>query len=345
MVQDSMISVVVPVRDRAGRIEGLIEAVLGVLEKSFRNFEILIVDDGSRDHTVSSIKRLMEACENLRLITLSRPYGDHVAFAAGLDHAIGDYVIIMRPTFQDPPELIPALVAKADEGNDVVYVRHESRGGGLSGKASRAATALLFAVARSWTDLALDPYATEFQLFSRRAVNAANKLKEHTSFVRVLYAFLGYSVASITIEPPKATADDGRYTFRQKLGLAIETIVSFSHRPLRYAAVLALVISSLALLGSLYAVIAKVTSDEVVEGWTSIMVVMLFMFSILFGLLSVISEYVFRILRESQQRPLYYVREELGGSKVVVDSMLDADILGARNGAHEVRAAAKAGRR
>lgn len=323
MVQDSVISVVVTVRDQAPGIEDYVSAVLAVLEMSFRNFEILIVDDGSTDDSVECIKRCMAASEHIRLISLSRRHGEHVAFAAGLEHAIGDYVI--RSSFDDSPELIPSLVAKAEEGADIVYVRIERRDGGVLGRLPRAVTAALFGVAKRWTGLALDPYATTFQLFSRRAVNAATKLKEHSSYVPVLYAFLGYSVATIDAAPGTTKNAAERLSW-PKLRQAVDTIVSFSHRPLRYAALLALMISSSAFVGSLYVLIAKITSNRIVEGWASIMVVTLLMFSILFFLLAIVSEYVFRILRESQRRPLYYIREELGGGGIVIDDILEADI-------------------
>jgi glycosyltransferase involved in cell wall biosynthesis len=254
--RDLVVSVVVPLRDRRDRLAAFVERTRRVLEAAFPNHELILCDDGSTDGTTELARELTERDANLRLLVLSRRYGAEIALTAGLDAAIGDFVAVMTPSLLDPPELIPRLVAKAQEGgHDVVYVR-KPRAGAEEPWPHRLAVRAFHALCRRLTGLDVREDATGFQVLSRRVVNSLSRLKEHNRVMRMLFAYVGFNAV----------------------------------------------------------VAEKLLSGGTAPGWASLMVVQLGMFCLLFLVLAVVSEYVSRILVETKNRPLYYLREDLGGT-------------------------------
>ena len=321
--KDLIVSVVVPVHNRAATIEQFVEATTAVLRKHFRNYEFILVDDCSNDGTSDIIREMASTSQNIRHVVLNRHYGREISITAGLDRAVGDYVALMEPTFRDPPELIPDLVAKAQEDFDVVYVSRPPEP--TKRFMQRAAATLFYRIASILTDLELDRNASEYRLLSRRVVNSVSKLKEHNRYMKMLFAYVGYKVTSIPFHSSGHPIAPSEYSYRENVKLALDAFISFSDKPLRYIAILSICTSILAFLGSLWVVIEKMMSQHVVEGWASLMVVQLLMFSILFLFLAATSEYISRILLEVKQRPLYYVREDNGGTRFDVENILDVD--------------------
>ena len=321
--KDLIVSIVVPVYNRATTIEQFVDATATVLRKHFRNYELILVDDGSEDGTSDIVRGMVSNSQNIRHVVLNRHYGREISVTAGLDRAIGDYVILMEPTFRDPPELIPDLVAKAQDDFDVVYVSRPPEP--TKRFLQRAASTLFYRIASMLTDLELDRDASEYRLLSRRIVNSVSKLKEQNRYMKMLFAYVGYKVTSIPFQSSGHPIAPSEYSYRENFKLALDALISFSDKPLRYIAILSVCVSILAFLGSLWVVIDKMMSQHVVEGWASLMVVQLLMFSILFMFLAAISEYISRTLLEVKQRPLYYVREDNGGTKFDVENILDVD--------------------
>jgi polyisoprenyl-phosphate glycosyltransferase len=313
--RDLVVSVVVPLRDRRDRLAAFVERTRRVLEAAFPNHELILCDDGSTDGTTELARELTERDANLRLLVLSRRYGAEIALTAGLDAAIGDFVAVMTPSLQDPPELIPRLVAKAQEGgHDVVYVR-KPRAGAEESWPHRLAVRAFHALCRRLTGLDVREDATGFQVLSRRVVNSLARLKEHNRVMRMLFAYVGFNAAAIDPGEDLGAAYRGRGEgLHRRLRLAVDAIVAFSDRPLRYASALSLGLSGLAFLGAVAVVAEKLLSGGTAPGWASLMVVQLGMFCLLFLVLAVVSEYVSRILVETKNRPLYYLREDLGGT-------------------------------
>lgn len=330
--KDLVVSVVVPLRDQEALVRGYARAAAEALGAAFANHELVFVDDGSADGTAAAVRELAARDLNVRLVALSRRYGRDIALTAGLDAAIGDLVVVLPGDLRDPPEVAARLVARALEGGfDVVYARRPpdpSEPWPL-----RLASRLFFRLSRALTGLDIREDATGARVLSRRVVNSLAKLKEHNRVMWMLFAYVGYATDAIEAgdeHVPSAPANAGAATrqhagLRERYRLALDAIIAFSDRPLRYVSAVAVAISALALLGAVGVVAERLFVREVAAGWASLMVVQLGMFCLLFLLLAIISEYVSRILTETKNRPLYYVREDAGGTRLEIRTIVDAD--------------------
>ena len=323
MTKDLVVSVVATVHNEQEHITEFIAQTTRVLRANYRNYELVLVDDGSTDGSVAAAHDMLARAQNIRLLVLSKRFGKEIALTAGLDPAIGDYVVLMSASLEDPPEIIPQLVARARQGFDIVYAIRSNDSG--EPVLYRIATSVFYWLNSRFTGLDMRREATDFRCLSRRVVNSINQLKEHNRFMRMLFAYVGYKVDGIEYRasPNRAQRRDARYAGKFKL--ALDSIISFSNKPLRYVSALSLVISLLALVGAFAVFLERLIYKNVVEGWTSLMLVQLLMFCILFFFLSIISEYISRILTESQNRPLYYIREEHGGTSFNVEEIVDVD--------------------
>jgi glycosyltransferase involved in cell wall biosynthesis len=322
IMRDLIISVVIPVYNQREQIMPFLEETLGVLRASFRNYEVIVVDDASSDETTAAIRERIAAMHNARLLVLSRHQGTEVALTAGLDHAIGDYVVLMSKDLRDPPAFLPKLVARAREGYDVVYAKKPA-GRERGSLPYRVASRLFYRLSGHLTGLRLPEDASEFRVLSRRVVNAVSRLKEHNRVMRIMFAYMGYTTVGIPIDVRGGRAGDARRNYADKLELALDAIIAFSNKPLRYVSVLSIIISTVSLLCAVGVFVQKLLSNDAVEGWTSLMLVLLSMFCLLFLFLAVLSEYIARILVESKNRPLYYLSEDYGGTKFDVEDMVN----------------------
>lgn len=317
--KDLVVSVVVPVRDQAARVEDWIREARAVLGEAFTNYELVLVDDGSVDATAALVRELAARDLNLRLVVLSRRHGHEIALTAGLDAAVGDFVVALSRDLQDPPDLILRLVARAQEGFDVVYVRRPPDP--AEPWPRRLASRAFFRVGRALTGLDIREDATGPRVLSRRVVNSLARLKEHNRVVWLLLAHVGFATAAVDEPGPAGPAS--RLGLRERYHLALDAVIASSDRPLRYVSGVALLISALALLGAVGVAVERLVNRDVVAGWASLMVVQLGMFCLLFLLLAVVSEYLSRILTETRNRPLYYVREEAGGTRLEIRTIVD----------------------
>jgi polyisoprenyl-phosphate glycosyltransferase len=286
------------------------------MDRNYKNYELVFVDDGS-DDAVGMDFRDSIRLNNARLLVLSKHFGKQIAMTAGIDHAIGDFVVVVPYGFDGMAEVIPKLVSRAQQGFDVVYL-------GWVGKASlqyRWMSSVFYWLNSHLTGIQVDKRATDFLVLSRRVVNVISQLKEQNRFVRMLVNYLGYNADTLIIDRPSTLILDK--IDARRLGLALDSLISFSHKPLRYLAGLSLFASVTAFAGAIAIFMDELFRHNAVEGWTSLMVVLLLMFCILFFFLSVLSEYTCRILDESKNRPLYYVREEYGGTRFDIASIMD----------------------
>lgn len=325
MYRDLIVSVVLPTRNPGAAVEGYVARVLTVLAQAFANYELIVVDDGSLDGSPERLRELVGAKPNLRLVRLSRAYGTEIAVVAGLDQAIGDFVAVLSPELSDPVGMLPQLVEAARDGVDVVYVRRPRLRPALGqGLVHWLAARLFYALCRRLTGLAIQDDASDFCLLSRRVVNSLTRLKEHNRVMSMLLAYTGFSTRGIDPDPAFGAAAYHWPGIRRRLHLALDAIVAFSDKPLRYVSYAAILISGVALVGAGAVLVERLLNAQVAEGWASLMVVQLVMFCLLFLLLAIISEYVSRILVEAKHRPLYYVREELGGTRLEIENIVDA---------------------
>jgi dolichol-phosphate mannosyltransferase len=314
---DVFVSVVAPLQDDADVLPEFVREVMEVLEASYANFELVLVDDGSRDRTAAFVQPLLEKHRCIRYIRLSRRFGLEVAIAAGLDTVIGDYTVVMLPA-SDPPALLPELVRRARAGKGIVYGRREDRSSDPLW--SRAGGALFWSVATRVLGLDAPRGSTYFQALSRQAVNAVTRIRDKYRSLRLLTTVTGYDAEAVAYRPLARRAHPRTRGFAESVSLAVGMVVSQSTRPLRLVSALGLAASGLNLLYMLYVVGVYFLKSHVQEGWTTTSLQLSGMFFLLFAILSILSEYVGRVLEETRDRPLYHVLEERNSNVMVADA-------------------------
>jgi dolichol-phosphate mannosyltransferase len=305
-----LLSVVVPVFNEVEGIARFHERCAAALAVTGLAYEIVYVDDGSRDGSWEALERLAAADTHVRLVRLSRNFGHQLAISAGLADAAGDAVVAIDADLQDPPELIPTLVARWRDGADVVYAVRRRRAGESRFK---RATATAFYRMLHWladVDMPLD--AGDFRLMSRRAVDALLSMPEHDRFVRGMVAWIGYETASVEFERDPRFAGETKYPLTRMGRLALDGFVGFSMRPLRLATWLGLLVSATAFVLAVYFVIIHSLGRIPVQGWTSLAVLILLVGGVQLVTIGVIGEYLGRVYNEVRGRPLYLVRDRRG---------------------------------
>ena len=305
------ISVVVPLFNEQENVTELHRRLARALESSGLTYEIVFVDDGSRDATPRLIDALHEADPSLSVVHLSRNFGHQPAVCAGLDHSRGRAVMIMDGDLQDPPEVIPQFVERWREGYDVVYaVRRRRKEGPLKRLGYFAFYRLMNAI--SDLDIPLD--SGDFCLMSRRVVDALQGLPERIRFVRGLRTFVGFRQIGLPYERSAREAGAPKYTLRALIGLAVDGLVSFSSYPLRLVTLLGLAASTLALTLMVWIMVEVVLQFHFLpRGWASILSVVLFMGSVQLISMGIIGEYIRLIFLESKQRPTYIIARYMAG--------------------------------
>lgn len=304
------LSVVAPAYNEADGIIAFLEQTQQVLDSMYKPYEIVIVDDGSSDATVDQIKAYMEThAHHIRLIVFSRNYGHEIAITAGLEHARGDYVLQMDADLQHPPEYIPVLLNKIQEGYDVVYAARENRDEETWLK--RTCAKFFYSFARRMTGFSIPDNATNFRVMTQQVVRSLRKLKESNRHILMLFAYIGFKTASIPFKTQERLTGESKYSYRKLIDLAIDSIISFSHRPLRYMSVLSVFVSIIMAGYAGFIFLQRIFyHPTLADGMASIIFITSGLFAILFLFLAVISEYISRILVESKNRPLYYISED-----------------------------------
>lgn len=306
---EGLISIIAPMYNEEASIGVFIEKTIEVLEQNFKNYELILIDDGSKDKTYEISKQYADKNSHIRIITFTRNYGHEIALTAGIEHAHGDYVVQMDSDLQHPPEMIPELVAKAMEGYDIVYAARKSRKNETWFK--RFTSNLFYRVARKMSGLDLPSDAGNFRVVERKVVDSMKQFKENNRHLLMLYAYVGYKTAAIPFEANTRFAGKSKYNYVRLLNLALDSIISFSHRPLRYMSFISVLIALLMMFYALFVILQRLFyHQQLAQGLVSLILVISGLFAILFLFLAVISEYIGRILVESKNRPLYYVREE-----------------------------------
>jgi glycosyltransferase involved in cell wall biosynthesis len=324
---DIVLSVVAPVFNEEGLILEFVSRTTTVLRSLVRNYEIILVDDGSSDRTAAVIQAAMDDFPNLRLLRLSRNFGREIAMTAGLDNSIGDFTVVMDADLQDPPELIPALLEKALSGIDIVYAARTSR---AEEKWLKKTTSRLFYKTAKWsTGLNIPDNAGDFRIFSRRSLNSLGQIREHNRYMKMIYAYIGFSNSSVPFDRAARLSGETKYNYFKLINAALDAVTSYSILPLRLASVGGLLISILCLIAIVIFLFKKYFTDGIVDGWTSIVVLMAGLFSCLFFVLAILAEYIGRILTESKNRPLYFISEEHSNRKILTRNMVE--FIGSRN--------------
>jgi dolichol-phosphate mannosyltransferase len=299
------LSIVVPLHDEADSISELVRRLDAALSTLAYEIEIILVDDGSRDATPTLIAEVVRRDPRFKGIRLSRNFGHQAAITAGLDFASGDAVVVMDGDLQHPPELLPQMVARWEDGYDVVYaVRDDRRGESWF---RRVGARVYYPLLDALSDIDIPKYVGEFRLVDRRALDAFGALRENSRYLRGMFSWIGFRQIGIPCPPAERFGGRSKYTRTRFARLAISGLVSFSNVPLRVALYLGFVFSSVAFCVGLFAIVAKISGAFTVPGWASVIVAATFLGGVQLLLLGVIGTYVGHIYDEVKNRPLYIV--------------------------------------
>jgi glycosyltransferase involved in cell wall biosynthesis len=301
-------SVVAPVFNEEETLGVFYDRIIGVLESLDGPFELVLINDGSRDGTFQIMRDLHQRDPRVRIVDFSRNFGHQIAISAGLDYARGQCVVIIDSDLQDPPEVIPEMVARWKAGAEVVYAQRATRVGETRFKLITAAA--FYRLIRRITAVDIPPDTGDFRLLDRKVVDALVSMREHHRFMRGLSAWVGFRQESVRYERQERYAGSTKYPLHKMIRFSLDAITSFSHVPLQLATSLGFVLAGISLLGIVIAGIIRLTTHAIV-GQTSTLILVLFMGGIQLIFLGVIGEYLARIYDEVRARPLYVVREVL----------------------------------
>jgi dolichol-phosphate mannosyltransferase len=300
-----LLSVCAPVYDEEELVEVFYERATAAL--SGFDYELIIVDDGSRDGTPAILDRLADADPRLRVVHLSRNFGHQAALTAGLEHARGEAVAMLDADLQDPPELIGEMVDLWRQGSDVVYAVRAQREGETRFKLATANA--FYKIFDKLAQVDLEPNAGDFRLLDRKALDALLAMGERSRFLRGMTVWIGFTQTAISYQRDARYAGETKYPLRKMLRFSLDAISSFSHLPLQLATYLGFLFSGVAFL-AIPVVIALRIFDSYLPGFGSITIAILMLGGIQLIAIGLIGEYVGRIYDEVKRRPLYIVDEQ-----------------------------------
>lgn len=304
------VSVVVPCFNEQRVLEAFCQRMAAACESTGLDYEILLVDDGSRDQTWAIICTAARTNPRVVGLRLSRNRGHQLALSAGLAHARGERILVIDADLQDPPELLPVMLKLMDEqGADVIYGQRRHRRGESAFKLATAHFFYRLLSVLSDTEIPKD--TGDFRLLSRRVVDAFNRMPEQERFIRGMISWIGFKQEPLLYDREERAAGRSKYPFRKMVHFAINALTSFSTRPLRLASYLGLAIGVMSLAAIVYFVILHYRGYTV-HGWTSLIVVVLFVGALQLFVLGIIGEYLGRLFMESKGRPLYVIAEMVG---------------------------------
>jgi len=304
------VSVVVPAKNEESVLRRTHDRLTRVLEDQVGNFEIVYVDDGSTDSTFELLCGIQSTDRRVKVVQLSRNFGQQVAITAGIEHASGSAVVVIDADLQDPPEVIPLMIDRWHEGFDVVYGVRIKREGETVFKLL-SAKAFYWLVNRiSSTPIPAD--TGDFRLMDRKVIDALLRMPERDRFLRGMVNWVGFRQAPLPYERSARDAGVSKYPLFKMLRLAMDGVTSFSMLPLKMATWLGFSASAIALLLICYAMFVHAFTNKWITGWTSLFIAILFMGGAQLICLGIIGEYVGRVYGETKQRPLYFVRQVVG---------------------------------
>jgi dolichol-phosphate mannosyltransferase len=299
------ISAVVPLFNEEDNIEELYRRLTASLGSRQIDFELVFVNDGSRDATATLLDDLQQKDSRVVAIHLSRNFGHQAAVTAGLEHARGRGIIVMDGDLQDPPEVLPQFIERWREGNQVVYALRQNR---KEGWFKRSGYFIFYRLLRAISDLDIPLDSGDFCLMDRTVVDVINHLPERIRFVRGLRTFVGFRQVGVNYDRAARNAGRPKYSFRALVGLATDGLISFSSYPLHLITYLGLASAGVAILLGMWGLADAFYNKATPRGWASTIVVVLFMSAIQLISLGIMGEYVRRIFIECKGRPTYIVR-------------------------------------
>ncbi len=304
-----IMSIIVPIHNEVGNLENLYRRIVLVTEANSIPFELILIDDGSKDGSREVQRKLAEQDYRVKAVHLSRNFGHQIALTAGLDFSSGRVLVMMDGDLQHPPELIPELISRWEQGFDVVNTRRESTEG--VGIFKRMSSASFYWLINKISEVPIIPGAADFRLIDRKVANALRDIRERNRFIRGLVNWTGYRSSEIVYRAPARCKGHSSYSFKKMARFALDGVTSFSTLPLQVCSLIGLVVSVLSALYGLEAIYSKLISHQTVEGWTSVIVAVLFLGGVQLLSLGVLGLYIGRVYTEAKARPLYLVEETL----------------------------------
>ncbi|UOR04741.1 glycosyltransferase family 2 protein [Hymenobacter aerilatus] len=301
------LSIIIPIYNEEDNIQMLYNRLSGVLALLERSYELIFVNDGSRDQSLRLVKDLSERDARVRFIDFSRNFGHQIAVTAGLDLAQGEAVVIIDADLQDPPELIPQLYQKLHEGYEVVYARRRSRQG--ESIAKKFTAKLFYRILASITSISIPVDTGDFRIISRKVVDALKQMPEQNKFIRGQISWIGYRQTYLEYDRAERAGGATGYTYSKMIRLALDGITGFSNAPLKFATISGFVVSGIAFIVMLYTLYERFVAHDYQPGWASLMVSILFLGGVQLIAVGIIGEYLSRLSANVRQRPLYIISD------------------------------------
>ena len=303
-------SIIVPVFNEESVIDEFSKRILAVMDSLGKPFEVIFVDDGSTDATFQKACEWASKSRSIKALRLSRNFGHQIAITAGIDAASGEAVVVMDGDLQHPPELIPEMAGKWAEGFHVVNTaRMETEGIPLKKKIF---SKVFYRLINIDSEVPIYPDAADFRLMDRAAVEAFRQLREQDRFVRGLTSWIGFKQTSVPFNAPERHSGKSKYTLRKMLKFAVNGITSFTTLPLKAVGVFGLIVAAASFVYAAFALYEKIVLGITVEGWTSLLVGILFLGGVQLVSIGVLGAYIARIFTQVKNRPLYFVQERAG---------------------------------
>ena len=300
-----LVSVVVPCFNEEEVIARTHGRLYRAMQESGHPFELVYVNDGSRDHTLEILHEIVDQCAEAQLVDLSRNFGHQMAVTAGIDYARGDAVVLIDADLQDPPEVIPEMIHRWVGGDDVVYGQRRTRAGETLLK--NGVKAVFYRMLRALCDTEIPVDTGDFRLMDRTVVDVLRSMPEQDRYLRGMVSWIGFRQSCLRFDRHPRAAGESKYSWFALVRLALAATVSFSMVPLRIAAAIGLVCVVFTGLGIVAAVIARLSGWHQLEGQATTLVSVLFLGGVQLICLGIMGEYLGRIYREVKQRPLYIV--------------------------------------
>ena len=316
-------SVVVPMYNEQEVIKETCKRLKETMDSSGFSYEIILVDDGSKDKTLPIAINMCKENSEFKLISFSRNFGHQIAITAGMDYAKGDAIVVIDADLQDPPSVIPEMLKKwSEEGYDVVYGKRIKREG--ENFLKKITAKIFYRFLNSMTDVNMPVDTGDFRLIDKKVCSALKRINEKNRYIRGIISWLGFNTTSVEFVREKRFAGKTKYPFRKMLKFAFDAIASFSHKPLKLASYMGAIISLFSFIYLLAVIYQRLFTQTTVTGWASSLAVSLFFNGIILIILGIMGEYIGRIYDEVKDRPLYIVHYT---ENIEIDSQ-DGDLYG-----------------
>jgi len=312
------LSLVVPVYNEEEVISEFYKRSIIVLESLAMDYEILFINDGSKDKTLEKLKELRDGNNNIAIIDLSRNFGKEVAMTSGLDYAKGDAAIIIDSDLQDPPELIPKFIKYWHEGYDVVYAKRITRAGETTLK--KLTAYLFYKTMNKVSRFAIPEDTGDFRLLSRRAINSIKDLPERNRFMKGLFAWIGYAQKEVTYNRDPRFSGESKWGYWKLWNFALEGITSFTIAPLKLSTYAGLLTAIFAMIYGLFIIVKTLIYGDPVAGFPTLITVISLIGGVQLVALGIIGEYLGRMFEETKNRPLYFVNQYISSELSVEEN-------------------------